>query len=86
MALILEDATKPMSRGAVERAFADRIANLQDAHVHLPRNDVSYATEVGLRMLCERKMILREVGCYRANPDEKNALAFYSNSIRHHFC
>lgn len=85
VASIIAGADLPMSRAAIEADFAARIEQLHEAHVHLPRNDVAYATEVGLRMLSERRMILKENGCYRANPDQDTALAFYANSIKHLF-
>ncbi len=83
VAAILESAQTPLSRSKIEAAFAGWIVKLNDAHIHLPRDDLSYATEVGLRTLMQRRMILRENGCYVANPDQLDALAFYANSIRH---
>lgn len=83
VAAIIEDGENPLSRAAIEAAFATWVIKLNKAHVHLPRDDMSYAVEVGLRTLEQRRMILRSEGCYRVNPDQTQALAFYANSIRH---
>ncbi|SFL45764.1 1-acyl-sn-glycerol-3-phosphate acyltransferase [Shimia aestuarii] len=83
VAAIIEDGENPLSRAAIEAAFATWVIKLNKAHVHLPRDDMSYAVEVGLRTLEERRMILRCEGCYRVNPEQTQALAFYANSIRH---
>ncbi|MEQ9694265.1 1-acyl-sn-glycerol-3-phosphate acyltransferase [Shimia sp. SDUM112013] len=83
VASVIQDADAPLSRAAVENACADRIKALGKAHVHLPRDDLTYAIEVGLRTLSERRMIEKEAGCFHANPDQAAALAFYANSIRH---
>lgn len=83
VALILEAAEAPLSRSAIEAEFARRIDHLEDAHVHLPRADIAYATQVGLRMLTERRMIHKDAGTFRAIPAQTAALTFYANSIRH---
>ncbi|SHI98871.1 glycerol-3-phosphate acyltransferase [Shimia gijangensis] len=83
VASIIEDAETPISRAAVEARFAGWVVKLNDAHIHLPRDDLSYATEVGLRMLIERRMIIKKNGCFAPNPEQTEALAFYANSIRH---
>ena len=83
IAAIVKGADHPLSRAAIEAQFATWVVKLDKAHVHLPRDDLSYATEVGLRTLTERRMILKKDGCYSPNPDQTDALAFYANSIRH---
>ncbi|WP_204113540.1 1-acyl-sn-glycerol-3-phosphate acyltransferase [Shimia biformata] len=83
VAAILEDADGPISRAGIEAAFATWIVRLEGTHIHLPRDDLAYACEVGLRMLTERRMILKQAGNYRINPEQASAVAFYANSIRH---
>lgn len=83
IAAILERAETPLSRSRIEAEFATWITKLDKAHIHLPRDDLSYATEVGLRTLTQRRMILRDNGCYVVNPEQADALGFYANSIRH---
>ncbi|MEO0486490.1 MAG: 1-acyl-sn-glycerol-3-phosphate acyltransferase [Pseudomonadota bacterium] len=74
-----------LKRGATTRdeiaAFADRLrAAAPRAHVHLPRDDVSYAVDVGLRML-----ILREAVADGDTLTITDAplLDFYAASIEH---
>lgn len=83
VAAIIEDAVEPISRAGIESAYAAWRERLTDVHIHMPRDDLAYATETGLRMLIERRMILKHAGTYRVNPEQKSAVAFYANSIRH---
>lgn len=53
------------------------------AHVHIPRSDVEYAVEVGLRMLKLRQLVIEEDGLYRANAEETILLRYYANAIAH---
>ncbi len=53
------------------------------AHVHVPRADLEYGIEVGLRMLTMRRLVVADGAAYRANRDDAGLLAFYANSIAH---
>ncbi|WP_424944083.1 1-acyl-sn-glycerol-3-phosphate acyltransferase [Aliiroseovarius crassostreae] len=53
------------------------------AHIHMPRNDLDYAVEVGLRLLMMRGLIVEDQGRYRVNAPDRVILAFYANSIAH---
>ena len=55
------------------------------AHVYIPRRDLDYALTVGLRMLRLRRLVEEHDGAYRACPGEHALLAYYANSIVHHF-
>jgi glycerol-3-phosphate O-acyltransferase len=55
------------------------------AHVYVPRRDLDYALTVGLRMLRLRRLVQERDGIYRAHPAERPLLAYYANSIAHHF-
>jgi glycerol-3-phosphate O-acyltransferase len=55
------------------------------AHVYIPRRDLDYALTVGLRMLRLRRLVQERDGIYRARPAEHALLAYYANSIAHHF-
>ena len=63
-------------------ALIDQIAH-DEGHVHLPRNSVDYAAEVGLRMLRLRKMVLVSNAGISIAPDHHDELSFYANSIKH---
>ncbi|MCP4786137.1 MAG: glycerol-3-phosphate acyltransferase, partial [Fuerstiella sp.] len=45
--------------------------------------DLSYATEVGIRILVERRVIERRNGNYLAIEERRDLLSFYANSIAH---
>jgi len=53
------------------------------AHVYVPRADLDYALDVGLRMLTLRRLVMEENGLFRANPRELQVLQYYANSIDH---
>jgi glycerol-3-phosphate O-acyltransferase len=55
------------------------------AHVYIPRRDLDYALTVGLRMLRLRRLVEEQDGIYRARSAEHALLAYYANSIAHHF-
>ncbi len=55
------------------------------AHVYIPRRDLDYALTVGLRTLRLRRLVEEHEGLYRARPAESALLAYYANSIAHHF-
>ena len=74
------------SRADITRRFAELMAEMSanGAHVHMPREDLEYTVEVGLRTLVLRQMVERgEDGIYRVNPAEKPLLGFYANSVAH---
>jgi glycerol-3-phosphate O-acyltransferase len=55
------------------------------AHVYIPRRDLDYALAVGLRMLRLRRLVEEQDGLFRASKAEMPLLAYYANSIAHHF-
>lgn len=54
-------------------------------YVHVPRQDLDYALEVGLRIMQMRHLVAETEGLLRANPRENVVIRYYSNSIAHHF-
>ncbi len=53
-------------------------------HVHIPRRDVDYALEAGLRILTMRHLVIETDGLCQASPRERTVLRYYANSIAHH--
>ena len=51
------------------------------AHIYVPRGDLDYAIGVGLRVLLLRHIVVEEEGLYRADPGERELLAYYANAI-----
>jgi glycerol-3-phosphate O-acyltransferase len=54
-------------------------------HVHVPRQDLDYALEVGLRIMTMRHLVEETEGMLCVNPREAVLIRYYSNSIAHHF-
>lgn len=73
----------PLTRAEVEMGFSRVIRAHPTAHVHLPRDNRDYATEVGLRHLVGRKVLSEIDGVYTPVPGQEPVLKFYANSIRH---
>ncbi|MEL7543832.1 MAG: 1-acyl-sn-glycerol-3-phosphate acyltransferase [Pseudomonadota bacterium] len=53
------------------------------AHIHIPRHDLDYAIDVGLRMLTLRGIVTADDGLIAPNPEEQKLLSYYANSIAH---
>ena len=85
VAAILERAECGLSRSAVEQIFEQKASGLSSHHLHLPRGDLAYAVEVGLRSLEERGIIRREAGRFAPNPEEAAVLKYYARSVAHIF-
>ena len=54
------------------------------ARAYVPRSDLDYAFDFGLRALKLRHLVLEENGLLRANPGEMPLIRYYANSIAHH--
>lgn len=79
--LLLEHG--PMSRQELTEDFAKALDRLDDAQIHLPRSDKSYAVEVGLRNLTERGIVHDTAGQLAVDTEQIALARFYANSIRH---
>lgn len=79
--LVLQNG--PMTRQELQAGFSDVMLDLPAKNVHVPRDDRNYAVEVGLRQLVERKILVETDGQYVADPEQRDLLEFYANSIRH---
>lgn len=65
----------------IERILEDLDA--AGAHVYVPRRDLDYALDVGLRMLLLRHLVDEYEGLYVARLEELPVLRYYANSIAH---
>lgn len=85
LATVFEDHEAGLSRSDLAQQSQARFAALKagNAHVHIPRDDIDYAIESGLRQLLMRRIVLEEGDLLRVNPRAQSLLAFYANSIRH---
>lgn len=85
IAAILEGQTAPLPREALIAKVEDWHARLTKttAHVHIPRGDLDYAVETGLRLLVMRRLVTEMPDGVAWTPGEEAVLTFYANSIRH---
>jgi glycerol-3-phosphate O-acyltransferase len=83
--VLLRDPQKALSELELKSALNELIHGIEalGAHVYVPRADLDYALDVGLRMLTLRRMVIEDDGLYRANEHELHALQYYANSIDH---
>ena len=74
-----------MSRAEIETRAAKRLAHLtaKGAHVHLPRDDLAYGIETGLRMLTLRRIVQKGPAGYAVVEDQRQILSYYANTIEH---
>lgn len=86
VASVILAADGPMDREQVAAAVTVLANQMQanGAHIHVPRDSLDYAAEIGLRILTLRHMVLKENEVYVASAKEQTALEFYANSIAHH--
>ncbi len=80
---ILLTADAPLSRAQIEAKMQAWLKEMDTAHIHLPRDDLAYAAEVGLRQLRKRSLIIEQDDQYTIAPDEAHVLRYYANSIAH---
>ncbi len=74
-----------LSRAEVTARFKALVEDMEarGAHIHMPRDNLDYAVEVGLRLLLLRKLIGETAGKFTVNPPDRPVLGFYANSIAH---
>lgn len=72
-------------REELEADIAGMIEALPKAHIHLPRGDLSYAVEVGLRNLLKRNLIAESANGFHLVESERTVTGYYANSIAHLF-
>ncbi len=75
--------TRPGLRQAIDDAMA--AAQETGAVLHIPRDDVAYTMEVGLRALIERKMLTETDGQFHLTEEGQAIARYYANSIAHLF-
>jgi glycerol-3-phosphate O-acyltransferase len=66
-------------------ALIDRL-EANGAHVHVPRRDRDYAVTAGLRSLASRHIVREDAGgMFSIAAGEERLVAYYANSVAHHF-
>jgi glycerol-3-phosphate O-acyltransferase len=85
IARVMLEADQPLSAIDVKLRGERMLAELHSAgaHSYVPRSDLDYAVEVGLRMLVLRRIITDESGTYTTVDDQRDVLQYYANAIAH---
>jgi glycerol-3-phosphate O-acyltransferase len=85
IAAILERQDGPLPREELVAKVHDWHASLTKtaAHMHIPRNDLDYAVETGLRLLSLRRLVTETEEGLVWTEGEDAMRTFYANSIRH---
>lgn len=84
--VLLRDAGAARSALEVKARCLALIEQLETAgaRIYVPRGDLDYSIDVGLRMLTLRRILSRdEAGLYRATEADRPVLRYYANSIAH---
>lgn len=76
-------AQAPLSRAAYGAAFAELVAAMPEAHIHAPREDMSYAVDYGLRNLVARGFVRETAGRYQITDEGRPLVQYYASSIAH---
>ena len=85
VATALLHADMPLTQTELEEAVDALMARLQNAHVHIPRDDRGYAVEVGLRNLRRRKTAIEQNGRFAVSGEDRALMEYYAASIAHLF-
>ncbi|MEM7684647.1 MAG: 1-acyl-sn-glycerol-3-phosphate acyltransferase [Pseudomonadota bacterium] len=85
LARVLLKADGPVSSFDLKLNVSDHLDALhaRGAHSHIPRADLDYAVEVGLRMLLLRSLVVETDDGLVVAPGEHAVLEFYANAIGH---
>jgi glycerol-3-phosphate O-acyltransferase len=87
VAEVLRNAGRNLTELELKAGAHDLVTDLEDRGVaiHVPRRDREYAITVGLRMLTLRRIVIVRQGLLEIAEGQERALAYYANSITHHF-
>lgn len=83
--VLLEHLHTPLGQEQVQtlaRAELDRLL-AKGAHMHIPRKNLDYAVEIGLRMLILRRALVLKNGLYHFKADQLELIQYYANAIAH---
>jgi len=59
------------------------LSKLNSVHIHMPRGEISYAVEIALKQLSERRILRTEGDMIVVDEKQRFALRYYANSIAH---
>ncbi|MEO0371335.1 MAG: 1-acyl-sn-glycerol-3-phosphate acyltransferase [Pseudomonadota bacterium] len=73
----------PVTEAALADAVGTLLAQVPDAHVHMPREDDGYLVEVGLRNLRKRRLVQDGPEGVVVSQKDRALVAYYARSIAH---
>ena len=65
------------------RRLRNRAQHLRGITIHIPRDDLDYTVEAGLRALIERRLLSEENGTLTLALKGESLTAFYAASVSH---
>jgi glycerol-3-phosphate O-acyltransferase len=83
VATALIQAKAPLSRETLKEAVSALLEHLPEAYVHIPRGDISYTVEVGLRNLTLRRIVLETGEGLIITAKDRSLVEFYAASVAH---
>ena len=85
VATVMLAADGPLDGAQVAKAVTALAKQMQanGAHIHVPRDSLDYAAEIGLKILTLRHMVIEDNGSFSASTAELATLQFYAASIAH---
>jgi glycerol-3-phosphate O-acyltransferase len=83
--VFLRDPQQALTAAELEMQVTQLLDQLESegAHVYVPRDDLTYTIQVGLRMLTMRRLVQETDGAYRVVEKNAPVLRYYANSIVH---
>jgi glycerol-3-phosphate O-acyltransferase len=60
-----------------------QLDRMKNAYVHMPRDNIEYASEIALKHLCERRILRIEGDTVVVDDAQRFALRYYANTIEH---
>ncbi len=81
--LLAADGALSGDEVAVRVTTLAKMLEANGAHIHVPRDSLEYAAEIGLKILSMRHMVVGQNGAFTASDKERPTLQFYANSIAH---
>ncbi|MEM6482219.1 MAG: 1-acyl-sn-glycerol-3-phosphate acyltransferase [Pseudomonadota bacterium] len=75
------EADSPLDRKSLAVAVQSVSARLNGAHIHVPRDDMDYAVDVGLRQLLHRGIVQERDGRFQVASDQADILGYYARSL-----
>ena len=83
--VLLDGDQQPLTQEQVQVLASEELECMlaNGAYMHIPRKNLDYAVEVGLRMLILRRALVLKDGLYHFKPEHEELIRYYANAIVH---